>query len=157
MVDCQSTWGPPLLLSYFFLILIPPSYPIMLNLPFWVLNNLFCPRTTWLYPSIPLQAFPAYTLGLLLQHPETPPPHTRLALHVQPRLACCQSNTSPDHIERIVPTMSQCTNLNRSLNVRKQLYSRTKAHEVKSTRQCFLTGIADQEHHYLVAHSVTLS
>ena len=56
----------------FSVIVISPSYPVLPRLPCFVLTKLLCLRTTWVYPSPPLQMLPPKTFWVLpyntLQH-----------------------------------------------------------------------------------------
>ena len=87
-----------------FLIVILPFYPTHPPLPCWILTELLCPRTTWVYPSLPLQILPPYTMGLpynTLQHPLHILCLSLNAQHTHVHLV--QSRPSPSYIH-IPPT-----------------------------------------------------
>ena len=81
-----SPGGALAIAEHFFLIVISPSCIVPPRIPCGVLTELLCPKTTWVYPSLPLQTLPEYTLGLP-QHTLQHPLHILgWSLHVQHRL-----------------------------------------------------------------------
>ena len=96
MVGCQSGWNSFSCCKHFSLIVISPSYPVLLCLPCRVLTELFCPRTTWVYPSPPLQTLAPLSHWVYPNPACNTPVHILgLSHHVQHRLTLIWFN--PDH------------------------------------------------------------